>query len=171
MSDRTIRESISILAGTHKPDKVYSISAEIMSVDIAARSCVCIQISGSVSTIINDVLLMASIDDGFLIIPSVGSTVNIIKSDGMDTYICQYSEIDKIIFRGGDLGGLVKVHPLLSKINDLENIINDLVIKFNAHVHPVVSIGAPTGPNSIIEPKILTPTILTELENKNITHG
>ena len=171
MSDRTIREAISILAGTHKMDKVYSVSAEVISIDVKARTCVCIQISGSASTTINDVLLMASADDGLLIIPVVGSTVHIILSDGMEPYISQYSAIDKIIFRGGDLGGLVKIQPLVNKLNALENKLNEFMIKYNAHVHPVVSVGAPTGPSSILENGPLTPTALTELENKNITHG
>ena len=171
MSDRSIREAISILAGTHKMDKVYSVTAEVISINITARTCVCIQISGSASTTINDVLIMASVDDGFLIIPTVGSTVHIITSEGMEPYISQYSAIDKIIFRGGDLGGLVMIQPLINKLNTLENKLNDLMIKYNAHVHPVVSVGAPTGPCSILETGPLTPTILNDLENKNITHG
>ena len=170
MSNRAIREAISIMAGTHKIDKVYCITAEIVSVNVAARSCVCEQINGA-GSIINDVLLMASVDDGFLIVPEIGSTVNIIASDKTDPYISQYSGIEKIIFRGGDLGGLVMVKPLLEKINALEKLLNKLVLKFNAHTHNVTAIGAPSGPSILQETGTLVVTKITDLENKHITHG
>ena len=170
MSNRAIREAVAILAGTHKIDKVYSITAEVVSVDISARTCVCEQISGA-STVLNDVLLMASVDDGFLIIPEIGSTVNIIVSDKTEPFICQYSGIEKIIFRGGDLGGLVIVKPLVQKINALENKLNSLLTKFNMHTHNVTAIGAPTGPNILQEVGSVVITKIIDLENKNITHG
>ena len=167
---RTIREAIEIMAGTHKTDKVYVITAEVVSIDITARKCICERISGG-SAIINDVHLMASIDDGFLVIPEIGSTVSIITSDQTDPFICQYSGVEQIIFRGGDLGGLVMIKPLVDKINALENKLNSLLIKFNTHTHNVTGIGAPTGPNILQEVGAIVITKIIDLENKNITHG
>ena len=171
MSDRKIQEAISILAGTHKVDRVSAITAEVISINASARNCVCRQINGLASAEINDVLLMATADDGILIIPQIGSTVNIILSDRTEPYISQYSGVERIIFLGGDLGGMVMIKPLLDKINSLENIVNGLIKKFNVHTHNVTAIGAPTGPNILQETETLFLTQLIDLENKNVTHG
>jgi hypothetical protein len=114
---------------------------------------------------------MASVDDGFLIQPEIESTVSVILSDFGEPYISQYSGIDKITFRGGDLGGLVKVAELTEKINNLENALNALFLKFNAHTHNVISVGAPSGPSILQETNNLVPTQRNEIENINITHG
>lgn len=171
MSDRSIRDAVNQIAGNHLADKVYAVNAIVNSVDESARTCVCQVVSGKANNIIPDVRLMASADDGFLVIPTIDSNVCIIISDYTDPYITQYSGIDKIIFRGGDLGGIVKVDPLTTKLNNLENLVNDLVVKYNSHVHPVVATGSPSGPVSVQETTVLTLTDRTEIENKNITHG
>lgn len=171
MADRDIREAVEKMSGTHLADKVYSIEAAVNSVDAKARTCVCTVVSGRANNTFYDVKLMSSVDDGFLIIPTVGSTVNIILSDYTDPYISQYSGIDSIIFRGGDLGGMVKVITLTAKLNNVENKVNDLITKFAAHVHPVIAVGSPTGPNATPVIGVLVPTQQTEIENKNITHG
>lgn len=171
MSDREIRESINKITGTYLTDKVHAVEATIISVDSTSRLCVCQVVSGKASNIINDVRLMATADDGLLIIPTIGSSVCVIISDYNDPYISQYSGIDKIILRGGDLGGLVRVINLTTKLNNLESKVNDLVTKFAAHTHTVVSVGSPTSPNLLPVVGSLTPTQQTEIENKLITHG
>ena len=171
MSNRAIREAIQILAGTNKSDSLVVVDAEIISVDRAGRTCVCQQVSGAAGIMINNVRLMSSADDGLLILPTVGSTVCVTYSNAIEPFISQYSGVDKVIFRGGNLGGMVIIGQLLTKINTLENKLNDLVKKYNSHTHNVTAIGAPTGPSLLQEAGRITPTVLTDLENKNITHG
>lgn len=170
-SDRAIREAVEHLAGTHRDDKVFVIDATVDSVDITTRTCVCTAIGGKAGSELPNVRLMASIDDGLLIIPTIDSTVTLLFSNFTDPCIISYSEIDTIIFRGGDLGGLVKVIELTTKLNNLENLVNDLISKFNSHTHQVTSTGAPTGPNLLPETEKLTPTMRLDIENINVTQG
>lgn len=166
MSDRAIKDAIQWLAGTKLKDNVSAIEATVVSVDEDTRTCVCKAVTGTAAFILNDVQLMAGVDDGVLIIPVVGSNVKIIKSDFTDAYITQYSEVDKIIFRGGDLGGLVKVISTVQRLNLIEAKVNSLLTAYNVHVHaanetPTVSTVAGT----------LTQTIRSDIENTKITQG
>ena len=170
MSDRSIQESIQILSGTHLADKLYYLDCEVKSVDESKRTCVVIALSGKVGSEFT-ARLMASVDDGFLIIPVVGSTVVVSSSDFNTASIVQYSEVEKIVLRGGDLGGLVKVINLTSKLNNLENKLNSLVLKYNTHTHNVTAVGSPTGPGLQPETGQLTPTVRSDIENTKITQG
>ena len=77
-----------------------------------------------------------------------------------------------IQFNDGSYGGLVQVINLVQKLNNLENLVNDLVAKFNMHVHPGVQSGAgSTGPTVSLETGTLTPTEQADIENTEVTHG
>jgi hypothetical protein len=171
MSAGAIREAINKITGNHMADRVYAVDGIVLSVNPIARVCSCEIVNGRTNAIFDEVRLMANVDDGFLISPTVGSNVTIIFSDFTLPYIAQYSGIDKIIFRGGDLGGLVKVEALTTKLNNLENKVNSLLGKYNIHVHPVIAVGSLSGVTPLVESGILTPTIRLEIENSNISHG
>lgn len=170
MSDRGIAEAVQKLAGTHLADRVYYLNAEVISVDEQNRTCKVISLSGNSDNEFT-ARLMASVDDGFLIVPAVGSTVVVSRSDFNGASVMQYSEVEKIVFRGGDLGGLVKVIELTKKLNTLENKLNSLVLKYNTHTHNVTAVGSPTGSSLNPESGQLTPTQRKEIENDKITHG
>lgn len=53
---------------------------------------------------------------------------------------------DNIIFNGGDLNGLVVIQKLTDKLNELKNSVNDLITKYNAHVHVCAAPGSPCKP-------------------------
>jgi len=171
MSDRAIQETIQILAGTHLSDKVYAVDATVVSVDESKRNCIVRVISGKANNEFT-ARLMCAIDDGVLVIPLVDSTVSIVMSDFTTPYVSQYSGIEKIVLRGGDLGGLVKVIELTEKLNNLEQLLNDLVTKYNSHTHSGVSTGGGmSGVTTALETGTLTPTQRSEIENEQITHG
>lgn len=170
MSDGSVRTAIQQLAGVHLEDKVSFADCEVVSVDKAKRMCSVIQLDGHTANAF-PCRLMSSVDDGILIVPTVGSIVTVLLSDFVNPIIFQYSEVDEIIFRGGDLGGLVKVISLTSKLNNLENLVNDLISKFNSHTHNVTAVGSPTGPNLAPETQTLTPTVRGDIENVKIKHG
>lgn len=171
MSDRTIRETIQHLAGTHDNDPVYVYDAEVDSVDEDNRICSVTLIGGRANNSLSNVRLMSSIDDGILIIPTVGSTVTIIFSSFTEPLVIGWSGWDKMILKGGDQGGLVLSPNLITKLNNLENLVNDLISKFNSHTHNVTAVGSPTGPSLIQEDQTLTKTIQSDIENPNITQG
>lgn len=171
MSDRSIQEAVKYLAGTHQTDTVFLIDATVASVDPDAMTCAVIALTGPVGSDIPDVRLLASVDDGILRLPTVGSTATVLMSTFTDPVIVSYSGLDQIILMGGDLGGMVRVMDLVTRLNNLENAYNDLVSKFNTHTHNVTATGAPTGPSLLPEPTTLSLTVREDIENENILQG
>lgn len=115
---------------------------------------------------------MPTVDDGVLVIPTVGSTVTVSTDANCEPIVVGFTETEKIVLRGGQFDGLVKVAELTTKLNNAENKINAIINAYNAHVHP----GVTSGPSSTaVTPSIvagtLTPTQQNEIENENITHG
>lgn len=171
MSDRAIQEAIQILSGTRQQDKVYLVDAIVKTVDKAKRTCMVQAIGGRANNTFT-ARLMASVDDGFLMIPTVGSTVVVSLSDYSRAHVTQYSEVDQIIMRGGDLGGNVIVGKLVARLNEVEQALRDLINKFNTHTHTGVTTGPGTsGPTVTQETRTVTDTTVDEIENKNVTHG
>jgi hypothetical protein len=76
---------------------------------------------------------------------------------------------------GGGLGGLVKVNDLVTKLNNLESLVNDLIEKYNAHTHTSACTagGATTAPVALgdRETGTISATVVSDLENLNVTHG
>lgn len=73
----------------------------------------------------------------------------------------------------GSLGGLVEVANLTTKLNNLENLVNDLISKYNIHTH-ILTLSSGTGtaaPTVSLETGTLTPTVRGDIENTHITHG
>lgn len=189
MSDRQIIESIQKLSGSQLTDQVYFLACEVLSVDKPARTCACRSIDGARDFEFPNVRLMADVDDGFLLVPEIGSTVFVTYSRRNDPIIVLFSAIkevllisgdtsfsltaDGIVLNDGSFGGLIKIEKLVEKINNLENLVNDLIAKFNSHTH-VLTLSTGTGtaaPTATPETNQLSPTKRSELENDQIKHG
>lgn len=168
-SARDISEAIRYLAGVKDKDNIFIVDAEVESVDKNSRTCDCILVGGKTANKIPSVRLMASVDDGILIIPTVGSIVTIILTTFTEPYVSCYSEVESITFMGGDLGGMVKVAELTKKLNNIENLLKDFIFKFNTHTHAVS--GALASPTTMQETQIIIATVQKEIENLNITQG
>lgn len=109
---------------------------------------------------------------GLLLMPAVGSFVVVVQIAPFDYAIIMYSELDSIRLRSGSFGGLVKVAPLIQKINTLESRVNALLSAFNAHTHPGVTAGAGvTAPSATKVSGAITETRRDDIENKEVTHG
>ena len=118
-------------------------SAEVQSVDPAARSCSVLSISGEVETLYPNVWLMPEIQDGLFYVPKVGSTVIVQNNKNLQPYVVMWSAVDEIkLVTGGSVmdmtgsliqfnrganEGLVNVKPAVSAWNNSENKINDLI--------------------------------------------
>lgn len=189
MSDRDIIDCVRQMTGTFSEDKVHLVAASVDSVNIQARTCNVTTISGKESTAIEGVKLMASVDDGVLLVPSIASTIFLSYSTYNTPYVTLFSSLDqilfisgssqlsiidgKIMFNDGSFGGMVEVAQLVTKLNNLENMVNDLATKYNSHTH-VLALSTGTGtaaPTTTTETTILTPTNRTDIENILITHG
>jgi len=170
--DRKISEAIQILAGASKSGNVYALDAEVKSVDKTTRTCVVIAITGKTQSEIPDVRLMSAVDDGFLLVPVVGSNVCIIATPQSDAYISQYSEIEEIIMRGGDLGGLVKLLDAVERYNKIEDDINKLKQAFTTWTPTPNDGGAALKAAAASwSGQQLQKTVRADIENKKITQG
>lgn len=186
-TSREIKEGIQRLSKTFGKDYPVIIVGSVTSVDKNARTCDIDIISGLDAEILQGVKLSANPNDGILQVPSIGSNVNVLFSNKNVPFVILFSDIDEYIltieqteltiksgsisFGDGSFNGLVKVAELTTKLNNLENLVNQFVSVFNAHTHIASSFGSPTTPPPTPITTVLTPTIQTDIENQNIKHG
>lgn len=94
-------------------------------------------------------------------IPVVGTTCLVKWRDGsrqlpqidsfdqVDTYYLQpvtdlFISAKQTQFNDGKSGGLVLVNPLVEKVNNIENLLNNLITQYNAHTH-LLTLTSGTG--------------------------
>ena len=199
--DRKIQDAIQKLAGTYKLDGVQILFGQVTEVDlnntvINAPACT-VSIKNDVPLI--NVALQSAFCDGFMLVPTVGSQVIVMRSqNGAFPFLIQASDLDAIYMQVADswlvnwgssgedsdftsksYGGLVKIvdpnNPnvgLLAKINQLEQKYNSLLNLLNSHQHLSAVVGNPTGSPIVPFTDSINPvTSQDDLENKLITHG
>lgn len=156
--DKYIEVSIQRLAGTYLKDIISIYACNVDSVDDGGRTCDCTPIGGDANTSLPGVLLCAENNNGFIIFPSVNSTVIVALSTRNTAFVLMYSDIDKVQFMDGSLGGMVITPKLVTRLNDIENKVN-AIITWGASVTPPLA----TSP--------LIPTVSGDIENTLITQG
>lgn len=129
----TIRTAIETLAGVKGNDKVTLVAAEVVSVDEAARTCKVNAITGVGQTEIDNVQLMASIDDGLLLIPAIGSTIIVSYSSYNQPFVSLFSELAKIVLVAGEENASIQIDAsgVLLEIADTKLLISDGLTQFN----------------------------------------
>lgn len=83
---------------------------------------------------IPDVRLRASsveVDGDYLATPAIGSAVIVgsLSGDLSELVVLAIDKVESISINGGKLGGLINIEELTAKLNEL-------VEKFNTHIHP-----------------------------------
>lgn len=167
----------------------YPLLCTVVSVDINNKSCEVEPINGDANIL--DVKILADADPGMFMMPKVGSTVAVSMLDNDNAFVVMYSELEEIlievgdqkieikdgsiVFNGGNFDGLVKVSPLVQKINKLENEINKLKQIFTTWA-PVPNDGGLALKTEILlqnwNTTPITPiTQKSDLENTVIKHG
>lgn len=174
-----IAEYIREIAGTNLKAQMTMFDAKVISVSVDERTCVVERIGGKTSGRLT-ARLMASVDDGCLMVPTVDSTVIICMSEFVEPYVAMYSGIDSIVWLGGEYDGVPIVKDpnnankgLLKRLNNLEDALKSLIDNYNAHTH-VYSPGAltaiATAVSSAPETTIIVNTSQSDIEHPNITH-
>ncbi len=183
--NRSIKEAAAQLSKTFGSDTVEVLYCTVNSVDVDKCTCSCTPISGKATTGLENVLLKSEANDGFMLVPSIDSTVVVGISDLTKIpFVIMFEDIDQVLvkikettvdisdglteFNGGENGGLVNVLDVVDRLNKVENKINGMITTFNAHVHtiPTGVSGAPVIPIS----GTLTPTVRQDIEDTKITH-
>lgn len=191
----SVAESIQILAGTYGISPVQVMTCEVTKVTASERTCTVLPLTDNLEPFAAQ--LMADIDDGLLILPTVGSTVKIMLSEIITPTVIQYSAIDEILIvsggsaikvyssgvelQGVDYGGVMKVTPSVKAWNDLQNDVNTLKNIFATMASaPVVTtaVGATDAFYTLFASNIasyvsapLSITTETQIENPKVKHG
>lgn len=177
LNDQLI-QAIRQIAGVHLKDNVYTFDCTVDSVKESDFECDVIAIGGNATTKIPSVRLAAEANDGFTLIPKVGSTVTVTITDRGLAYISMFSDIDKvkvvinktlititdgeIKFNDGSFGGLIKIEAITNKLNQL-------VAQVQAQL-PLIAAGIAAGGGSY-SPGTLSSFVKTDYENDKINHG
>ena len=171
-----IAQAIQTLSGA-TGGRLWAADARVVSVSQSDRTCV-VELQDGQSSNTLTARLMASVDDGCLMLPSVDSTVVVHGGDRVKPYVAMMSEVDEIVWLGGEYDGVPIVKDpgnankgLLKKINNLEDKLNDLLNAYNAHTHAGVQTGAgATAVTTSLVIGTLTPTQQADIEHPKITH-
>lgn len=148
---------------------INTVVCKVSNINTTKNTCTCTPIDGTAEIL--GVRLMAENSKGFLIIPKDGTTVIVNMINTFTGYISMFSEVDKIYLNGDTYSGLVKIDDLITKLNNLENKVNELVLYSQTHIHSGGTIMGSTGTGTPPITTSLTPTIKNDLENKNVVHG
>lgn len=173
-----LQTAVRQLAGTDLSDDLSMALANVLSVDLDNMTCSVELIGGQTLATMNSVQLMARVDDGFLCVPAIDSTVIVIWSKRTEPAVVMYSQLqdvfvsadDKVTLQSDTYGGMVKVQDLVTKLNAVENKLNDMISIYNSHVHTDPQGGVTTSPLQPITGNI-TPTVRADIENTKVVHG
>ena len=187
MNTRAIREAIQKISGTFMKQIPTIANATIVSVsgeneNDFIRQGYCFA-KVELSEVLVKLTLIKNNANGVILCPSIGSSVTILLTNSVqaEAVILEYSTIYKVniytdlkifdaVMQGdGAFGGVPKIEYLLERINNLENILQALILKYNTHTHPVA--GTAAGPTTQQDTDNVGTTTRDNLENKNITHG
>lgn len=124
-------------------EKIYSNIAKVVSVDQAEKTCSVDVINGPN---IEDVRLQQLSDDnGFLVVPSIGSLVIISWTDKTTAFVSMFSQIDSIIYQGGANGGLAITPTLVENLNKNNDILTALLNILTGAPIPEPGNGSPSA--------------------------
>ena len=164
-----------------KQNILTTIRCEVKSVDETKGTVNCQPLNSDDPEIL-DVKINANLNPvkGLRFIPSIGSIVYVTFENESDSegFISLYSEVDKmlidsneIIFNGGQNEGLINIIDLVSKLNTLENDINNLKSSFSSWV-PVPNDGGAALKTSASSwfGSTLTNTNKSDIEDTKIKH-
>lgn len=167
-----LRKAIRQLAGTDNIDGVSSFDCTVDSVDEDEFTCDVTAIGSNATTSVPGVRIASESNDGFKMIPKVGSTVTVIVTDRGLAYISMFSDIEKVVFMDGTYGGMAKIIELTAKLNTMENDLNAIKAAFTAWVVVPNDGGAALKAAAATwSGQTLTPTVRADIENVLIKHG
>lgn len=133
MTNRQIIEALQKMTGTLLKDNVHTFMATVDSVNEEKRTCTVTSVSGQGSITVENVQLMASVDDGFLLVPVIDSMVIVVYSTYGKPFICLFSSLEKVLITAGENNASIQVDAdgLLFEIADTKIQVSDGEIKLN----------------------------------------
>lgn len=169
----------------NKAQQTGGLICKVKEIDSTEYTCYCEPI-GDYADIRLVKIKLAADKFGFFVVPKLESLVIVSFLSDNSGYISMVTEIDNLViyidsnnkldvsssgfvFNDGSLDGLVKINSLITKLNNLENLVNQFVTNFNGWVPVPNDGGAALKTAFTVNPVTpLTPTIKTDLENTKI---
>ena len=170
-------------------NQIYSKQCVVSSIDADKRICTCSPIDGGADilevrlesdiTINSDGDAVNSNPKGFFVVPEVDSLVVVTFLSKTEAFLSAYTEISDVIaiqdqftFNDGAYGGLIKISDLVDRLNDYEDLFNQLKTDFNSWT-PVPQDGG-LALKTILSAGFLTKVIpssnVSEFENGKVKH-
>lgn len=168
--NRDLAEAIRKLSGMDDLTQ-SSFACRVSNIDTTKYTCDCAPIDGSAD--FKGVRYNANGLKGFVLEPKDDSIVIITVTSNTTAFVSMVSEVNQIYLNGDNEGGLVKVSDLVDRINDIKDVVNDLITKYNTHTH-ILTLSAGTGtaaPTTTTEPSTIPITTVNELSNNKVKHG
>ena len=181
-----IRELVRELSGRNNFTDISMYEAIVNSVDFDNHTINASALNGSSVEFSAARLMTTKNGDGVIFYPSIDSTVIILSTPTINPIVVGFGETQrsrytssdnvtivaqKVELQSDEYGGIVKIEPLLEKINKLEDVVNNLINLFNTHTHIASSFGTPTTTPPSLDTDIIVKTIKEDLENPDATHG
>lgn len=162
-----IRDIIKEIAGDQAERNLF---ATVISVNTPNKTCEVKTIADQMRVF--DVRLISNNGNGVLFIPSVNSVVGVCMINEVEGFVSLYSQIDSIQYGDGSFNGMIKVDDLVTRLNTIEQDINDLKTALSGWT-PVPSDGGAALKTALASyySSSLTETVRADLENDKITHG
>ena len=156
------------------PEQIAQIYwATVTAVDEAAETCTIKKLSSELEI---DEILLSLNGSGVVAIPEQGSKVLVCVPElqKIQGFVFAVEKVKLYKIRGAgielsgnELGGLVKIEALTSRLNSIESAFNQLLNGYKLHQHdkPVVPTNAATIGNELQQ------TQQGDIENTNVKHG
>lgn len=168
-----------------KSKQTDSLVCKVKEINSTDYTCYCEPI-GDYADVQQVKIKLAADKLGFFVIPKLESFVVVSFLSDSSGYISMVTEIDNLviyidsgnkldvsssgfIFNDGSLDGMVKINSLITKLNNLEDLVNQFVTNFNAWI-PVPNDGGASLKTIFTSNPVtpLIPTIKVDLENTKI---
>lgn len=164
-----IQEAIAKIAQVGNPQNFTAFAAKVLAVDGSTCDVEPVQ----TGTKIFDVKIKASLNgtSGFYAKPKVGSFVIIVMIDKNNAFVALCSEAEEIycVVDGEDNGGVVKIEGLMSRLNAIENAVQNAFTLIQTHVHPIPTGASGPSPTIAALPSVGTSN-RANLENTKFKH-
>lgn len=178
--DRGIREAVQGLAGTGGVRGADMMLATVLSYDVDSRTCSVQSVDENDITTLENVRLMTSVDDGLLYLPTVGSSVIVVKSKKNLYFVAMFSALDQVTiaapsiqFGDGTFGGMVKGTEFQTQEAKTVQLLEALLGIINGAPIPEPGSGAPSALQAALKTAVsgLSVPDFTNAVNGIITHG
>ena len=168
----TIKEIIYSFINTRlSQEEFYVVRGEVSNVSETDWTCDVVPLDGNAP--IKGVRLKPTKGGsyGFILIPTDGTQATVVFESKTKAFLLNADEVDKVLIRNGENGGLINISELVTKLNKLENKVNNLVTYSATHTHTGVTAGGGvTGVASTPVTGSLTLTQVSDLEDDKVLH-